>query len=155
MGGNGAYSTITGSIPAFARTHTDTELRVEGHKVLVQTKNPMQSKVPMNSNSENPIYLCGKVDKRTEALQISKIGIYEKHKLTRVIDLSLNNDGTVVPFSKESPKTSHLHNLSINEEGIVGRKAHDKSNIHPIPSEYLSLIEKISEFNKLGKIWKE
>ncbi len=62
MGGNGAYIASEGGVPAYKRTHTDTDYRVDGHKVLVQSKNPLQKKCPVNSNSENPIYLCGTTD---------------------------------------------------------------------------------------------
>ena len=57
MGGNGAYIASEGGVPMRNRTHNDTEYRIDGHKVLVQAGNPKQKKTPMNSNSENPIYL--------------------------------------------------------------------------------------------------
>ncbi len=36
---------------------------IGGHKILVQKNTETQIKIPMNSNSENPKYLCAKVDK--------------------------------------------------------------------------------------------
>ena len=98
MGGNGAYIASEGGVPMRNRTHNDTEYRIDGHKVLVQAGNPKQKKTPMNSNSENPIYLCGKTDKEGK-VTITTIGIYEKHKLVMTIDIEYDKNGNVILFA--------------------------------------------------------
>ena len=154
MGGNGSYSKQLGGVPQKSRTHTDTEFRIDGHKVIVLTGNPSHDKIIMNSNSESPIYLFASVDKNTHRLTISGIGIYDKHILSKSIDLKFDSEGNIKPYS-ESENGSHAHLWYEKSPGVYGRKSHDKSNYFPIGREYRSLINKIEEFNKKGKIWKK
>ena len=152
MGGNGSYSKSLGGVPEAKRLFYDTNTRVEGHKVLLSKECVTQSKIPMNSNSENPIYLCGKVDKKTGEIRVTNIAIYDKHKISKVIDLKFDKKGDFIPYSSQKD-SSHSHSWK-EKDGELGRKSHDKSNVHPIPSKYLSLIERIVEYNKAKRIWK-
>ena len=96
MGGNGSYNKSLGGVPIAKRTHTDTNHRVDGHKVLLQTSNNAQSKTPMNSNSESPIYLIGSKNKHTGDIQISTIAVYKNHRISKTIDLIFDKDGKIV-----------------------------------------------------------
>lgn len=98
MGDNGAYIASKGGVPMRNRTHVDTGYRIDGHKVLVQAGNSRHNKTPMNSNSENPVYLCGKTDKQGK-LTVTTIGVYERHRLVMTIDIKYGVDGSVIPFS--------------------------------------------------------
>ncbi len=153
MGGNGSYSKEWGGVPEVSRTHIDTNYRVDGHKVLLLEQNPGHDKIIMNSNSENPVYLFASVDKQSGVIQISGIGIYEKHVLKESIDLKFDKDGNVLPFSK-TENGSHAHLWYEKSPGIYGRKSHDKSNYYPISKKYQGLINKIEDFNRKGKKWK-
>lgn len=152
MGGNGSYSKQLGGVPRASRTHIDTEFRIDGHKVVVLGKNPTHNKFIMNSNSESPIYLFASVDETTHKVTVSGIGIYDKHILTKSIDLKFDNKGHVLPYS-DSEKGSHSHLWYEKSPGVFGRKSHDKSNYYPVDKQYHSLIQKVEEFNNKGKIW--
>lgn len=154
MGGNGSYSEGFGGVEIKDRTHYDTEYRISGHKVVVLQDNPSHDKIIMNSNSENPIYLFASADKDTGKLTVSCIGIYKKHKLTESIDLKLDSDGNVLSFDK-TEDGSHAHKWTEVAPGKIGRERHDKNNHLPIKKKYQSLIDKIAEFNKKGKIWEK
>lgn len=151
MGGNGSYSDVLKKVPVALRTHNEAISRIDGHKILIQKVAEKQIKIPMNSNSENPTYLCSKVTKDGD-IQIESIAVYEKHKVTKVIDLKFDDNGNYLPYSS-SEKSSHYHYWEENENGFVGRKRHDKNNRHPIPSEYESLIEKVVNYNKEKHKW--
>ena len=107
----------------------------------------------MNSNSESPIYLGGqKVSGSEDKVQVTTIGIYEKHKCVGQIDLKFDKNGNLIPFSKNNPESSHFHHFVENPKtGKVGRKSHDKTNTHPIDSKYDALIQKIVDYNKKHK----
>lgn len=152
MGANGSYNKELGGVPVYARTHIDTEMRVDGHKVLLQRANQEQMKVPMNSSSENPIYLCASIDRETRIIRIRTMGIYEKHKLVESIDLEFDNNGNFIPY-KKGEKSSHLHKWNISNPEEIGRKSHDKSNVFPIPDQYTSMVEAIEKFNKQKRTW--
>ena len=66
MGGNNTYNKALWGVPEVDRTHNDVGQRIDGHKILVQKVSPQQVKVPMNSNSESPIYLCAREIKGKE-----------------------------------------------------------------------------------------
>lgn len=153
MGGNGAYSKTWGGVPHEKRSHIALPERIDGHKILLQENNPFQKKFPMNSNSENPIYLCASTNSQTEIVQISSIAIYEKHRLVKTIDLERDEQNNVLPYNKG--RGSHMHLWPTNEMGNIGRKKHDKRNIFPIPQEYKQLIKKIETYNKQLNIWKK
>lgn len=148
MSGNGTLDKVLGGIPKSKHTHTDTYHRVEGHKVIVQTANSRQSKIPVISNSPSPIYLIARTNTKGE-LQVTNIAMYENHKIAKVIDLKFDKDGNVVPFSEG--KGSHLHNWKENAKGDIGRTSHDKSNIYSIGTQYSILIDDVEKFNKQQK----
>lgn len=155
MGGNGSYIVSVGGVPMDKRTHTDTNYRVDGHKVLVQTKNPLQRKCPVNSNSENPIYLCGTTDKNGK-IRITTIGVYDNHKLVYSIDIEYDKKGDIIPYSNGGKGTTHAHKWPVNSSsGDVGRKSHDPKNSLPYGRKYVELLKNIADFNKKGKIWKQ
>lgn len=154
MGGNGAYIPSERGVPMSKRTHRDTNYRIDGHKVLVQAQNPIQAKIPMNSNSENPIYLCGKIGENGKII-ITTIGIYEKHRLVMTIDIKFDKNGDIIPYAERGKGTTHAHLWPEDKySGNVGRRSHDYKNILPYGREYNDLLEKVSEFNKKGKVWK-
>ncbi|MBO4557523.1 MAG: hypothetical protein J5693_02820 [Bacteroidales bacterium] len=155
MGGNGSYSKELKSVPRADRTHIEAKTRIDGHKILIQKKNNAQTKTPVNSNSEKPVYLCGRVSKRDGSVAITTIAEYKNHRLIRTIDLKFDSDGNYVGYSG-SGKGSHSHlwddDVSRNE---VGRKPHKKTNNLLIPKKYLSLIKKIEKYNKEHHKWNE
>ena len=154
MGGNGSYSKQLGGVPQKSRTHTDTEFRIDGHKVIVLTGNPSHDKIIMNSNSRSPIYLFASLDKKTGKVSVSGIGIYKNHALSRSIDLKFDSDGHAKPFNR-GEGGSHSHKWQEISPGVYGRKSHDKNNHLSIPKQYKALIRKIENFNKKGKQWKK
>ncbi len=151
MGGNGSYSAAVHGVPDASRIFDEARTRIDGHKILIQKDTETQIKIPMNSNSDNPIYLCAKVDKEGN-VQISSIAVYENHKLVKSIDLVFDKDGNVVPFSPNK-KSSHCHVWNESPSGAVGRKRHDGGNTLPLPNEYKHLIDKIVKYNKEKHKW--
>ena len=155
MGGNSTYSTDLRKVSLDKRSHTDTNMRIGGHKVLLQTNNIEQSKNILNSNSESPIYLIAKSD-RQGVVQVETILAFENHEISLEINLEFNVKGDYIPYSdaKSKLKTSHSHRWQKNSKGKFERKKHDRGNIFDVPSEYRDLIDKIVEFNKQKRKWK-
>ena len=153
MGGNGSYSPSLKGVASTDRTHYEATSRIDGHKILIQKKSIYQNKTPLNSNSDNPVYLCGKVDKKTGDIKITTIAEYKNHRLVKTIDLVFDKNGNYVGYHGDG-KGSHSHrwkdDLSKNE---IGRKSHKKDNILPVPKEYKSLINKITNYNKENHKW--
>lgn len=154
MGGNGSYSSSLRGVPEASRTHNEATSRIDGHKILVQKKTIHQRSTPMNSNSDNPIYLCGRVDKKTDDVQITTIAEYKHHRLVRTIDLEFDKDGKYIRYSRSDKKSSHSH-LWNDDAGKneIGRESHKDSNIHPVPKEYMPLIRKIEKYNREHHKW--
>ncbi len=155
MGGNSSYDPKVGCVPLQVRTHKELSERIDGHKILIQKGNSSRTKIPVNSNSESPTYLCAHDYKDKDGnkyLEITSIGIYEKHEAKFQIDLEFDKNGDAIAYSssvRKGEKTSHLHKINKDSEtGMIGRKSYDKNNHHPIPKEYNSLIKKIVAFNK-------
>lgn len=153
MGGNSSYNKTLDHIKGSKRTHQEYHDRIGGHKILLLNANTNHSKLPMNSNSESPIYLGGqKIPGSGDKVQVTTIGIYEKHKCVGQIDLKFDKNGNLIPFSKSNPESSHFHYFVENPKtGKVGRKSHDKTNTHLIDSKYDALIQKIVDYNKKHK----
>lgn len=148
MGGNNSYNKSLRGVPKVDRTHNDTGQRVAGHKVLVQKKSPFQVQVPMNSNSDSPIYLCARNIKGKDGkFEIASIGIYENHKIVGQIDLVLDKNGNVKPYTSDG-KGTHYHIFKESDGGRIGRNSGEKANHLPIPSKYQSLLDKVIEYNK-------
>lgn len=154
MGGNGSYNKTLDRVKAHKRTHREYHDRIEGHKIILYNDNQGHVKLPVNSNSESTIYLGGKkIAKDKDNVEVTTIGIYEKHMCVGQIDLKFDKNGNFIPFSKENKGSSHAHYFSTDPQtGKVGRKSHDKTNTHPIDSKYNELIEKIVEYNKKHKL---
>lgn len=148
MGGNGSFDKSLGRIRGNERTHQELNERIGGHKILLQIKNQKQVKLPVNSNSASPIYLGGRKNGQ-DSVEVTTIGIYEKHKCVGQIDLKFDKHGDLIPYSKDDKGSSHFHHFQENPNtGEVGRKSHDKTNTHPIDSKFDDLIHKIVEYNK-------
>lgn len=151
MGGNDTHNPSIGGIAEVDRTHNDTHLRIDGHKILVQKIQPKQVQVPMNSNSESPIYLCARKLKskpgEPDRYEIASIGIYKNHKIVGQIDLSPDKDGNVKPYSA-TEKSMHYHNFSEIPSTGQGRKSGQKDNHHPIPDQFKKMVDKVINFNK-------
>lgn len=148
MGGNNTYNKALGGVPEVDRTHREIGKKIDGHKILVQKEKPTQIKIPMNSNSESPIYLCAREIKGKDGkYEIASIGIYENHKIVGQIDLAIDKHGNVTPYSSDG-KGSHYHKFDESSSGEMGRRSGAKDNHHPIPKEYQSLVNKVIEFNK-------
>lgn len=148
MGGNYSYNKALGGVPEHLRTHDELKSRIEGHKILLQKGNESRVKIPMNSNSESPIYL-GAHTKKDGTVEITTFGIYEKHKCIGQVDLKFDSNGNIVPFANNGENSSHFHYFNENKStGLVSRKSGQESNHHPIDSKYTALIQKIVEYNK-------
>ena len=158
MGGNGAYDESWGGIPDVKRKYSEMSRKIDGHKIVVETKNPRHKSSPENSNSESPIYLCARIDKNTNEVQIHTIAFYSNHKLVKTIDLEYDSDGNLLPFKKIQKKGkekvvgTHSHDWSANNNGIVGRKSHDSKNTNKVDINN-QLLKKIVEFNKQHNKW--
>lgn len=148
MGGNNTHKKELGGVPEYLRTHNELPNRIEGHKILLQKENERRVKIPMNSNSESPIYL-GAHRKDDGTIEITTFGIYEKHKCVGQVDLKFDDKGNYIPYANNGEKSSHYHKFTENlSTGLVSRKSGQKNNHHSIDSTYDSLIQKIVEYNK-------
>lgn len=151
MGGNYSYNKTLRWVRGFKRTHHEYHDRLDGHKILLLNKNPKQVKVPVNANSESPLYLCAKQTGK-DSVMITLVGIYENHKCIGQIDLKFDKDGNFIPFSSSNKNSSHFHEFHENTKtGQVGRKSHDKKNTCPIAHKYDTLIKHIEDYNKKNK----
>lgn len=151
MGANTSYNRILNRVRGKKRTHQEYHNRIDGHKILLQNKNKKQVNVPMNSNSESPIYLCGGKDKNGK-IEVVSAGIYKNHKCVEQIDLKFDDSGKLIPYDKDNPKSSHYHKVKPDAKtGDSGRKKHLKDNCLPIPAKYTPLLDKIENYNKKQK----
>lgn len=151
MGGNNTYNPAIGGIAEVDRTHNDTHLRIDGHKILVQKIQPRQVQVPMNSNSESPIYLCARKLKgkpgEPDRYEIASIGIYKNHKIVGQIDLNQDKHGNIKPYTPDG-KGIHYHKFSELSSTKQGRNSGQADNHLPIPDQFKGLVEKVINFNK-------
>lgn len=154
MGGNGSYSAVLKQVPQADRTHYEASARIDGHKILVQKRSIHQKNTPLNSNSENPIYLCGRVDKKSGNLQITTIAEYRNHRLVSTVDLEFDTNGNYIGYSRLDKKSSHSHLWEDDKvKNEIGRKSHQESNILPVPQRYMPIIRKIEKYNKEHHKW--
>lgn len=148
MGGNYSYNKALGGVPKNKRTHDELTSRIEGHKILLQKASDRRVKLPMNSNSESPIYL-GAHRNKDGTIEITTFGIYDKHKCVGQVDLKFDGKGNLIPFANDGEGSSHFHKFSEDKStGLISRKSGQKDNHLPIDSKYNSLIQKIVEYNK-------
>lgn len=151
MGANGAYNKTLGRIKAKNRTHREYHDRIKGHKILLLNANQRHVSLPVNSNSDSPIYLGAKKI-GSDAVEITTIGIYEKHKLIGQIDLKFDKSGNIVPYERGNGNSSHFHYFKTDPTtGKVSRKSHDKTNTYEIDSEWNELCNAVAEYNKAQK----
>ena len=152
MGGNGSYSKWYGGVTVASRTHIDTNMRIEGHKVLLQKGSVKQNKNILNANSESPVYLIARVEK-DGSVAVQSINVFKGHEISLEINLKFDEGGNYVPFNGNASTSSHAHRWKMTEQGTYERKSHDNSNVYDIPPEYKGLIYKIVEFNKKKRKW--
>lgn len=146
MGGNSSYSKEWGGVPTAKRTHTDSEFKIDGYKVVFLTKKNNQTKNILNSNSANAVYLIAKKHE-DGTIEIESIDVFVGHQLNYEINLEFDSDGKILPYTKG--KGSHAHFWKENpDDGKLKRNSHDKKNTFPIAPKYNSLISKIETFNK-------
>lgn len=153
MGGNGSYSKKYRGVPKIQRTHIDTNMRIDGHKVLLQARNTYQNKNILNSNSDSPIYLIARTDS-SGVIQIRTINVYSNHEISIEINLQFDTLGEYVAYDRSYIKSSHSHRWYKTDKGTFERMSHDRNNIFEVPKEYMALIEKIVKFNKHKRRWK-
>lgn len=151
MGGNGSFARRGNNAPTYKYSYTDTNQRIEGHKVLISADDMFHCTHPMNSHSPNPTYIYAEVDRDTHQLVVKKISRYEKHKIVESVDLVLDSNGDIVPYNGENG--SHMHKWSEDSKGNRTRVVHNKSNIFPIPDYYNNILSKIADFNSKEIIW--
>ena len=154
MGGNGSYSKAYRGVPNVKRTHIDTNMRIDGHKVLLQKGNARQSKNIMNSNSENPIYIIAR-DNGDGTVVVHSVNVFKDHKISLEINFKYDANGNMIPYSANSEKGSHAHHWYVNDSGEYHRKQHDTNNVFNIPSECKELVKHIDEFNKKKRKWEK
>lgn len=146
MGGNSSYSKGWGGVPIGQRTHTDTNYRIEGHKVVYFTKNDKQKKNILNSNSRDAIYLIAQ-KKKDGTIEIHSVNVFIGHDLAYEINLEFDAEGNIKMF--DNGQGSHAHTwLKDPSNGLLGRVSHDKKNSFAIDSKYETLVHKIEQFNK-------
>ncbi len=158
MGANGSYSKAYGGVPKGDRTHLDTNHKVDGHKVLLQSKKISQSKNVMWSNSKDPIYLIAKKND-DDTISIQSINVFKDHKLSIEIDLVFDLNGKLKGFNSIKPASGTHAHLWTNEDSSddMNRKKGPKGeHLHlPVPKKFEPLLQKIEIFNnksfKYGK----
>lgn len=149
MGGNNSYSKGWGGVPKASRTHTFSEYKVDGHKVVFSTGNPEQKKNILNANTKNATYLIA--TKSDEGIiQIHNVNVFDGINLAYEINLKFDAEGNVKPFSTNE-NGSHAHYWAKDDKEKLGRKSHDKSNHHEIDHKFDKLIADIVAFNKKHK----
>ena len=114
MGGNNTYKKELGDVPEQLWTHNELPNRIEGYKILLQKESERRDKIPMNSNSESPIYL-GAHRKDDGTIEIITFGIYKKHKCTDQVDLKFDDNGNYIPYANNSEKLLHYHEFNENQ----------------------------------------
>ena len=154
MGGNGSYSKSYRGVPDAKRTHIDTNMRIDGHKVLLQKGDVEQSKNIMNANSEKPIYIIARV-KGDGTVVVHSVNVFKDHKISVEINFKYDAGGNMIPYSKNSSKGFHAHLWYENDRGEYKRKQHDINNVFNIPPEYNELVKHIDDFNKKKIKWTE
>ena len=153
MGGNGSFIKQYGGVPTENR-HFASFGTIDGHKIIIYEDDIYQNKTPMNSNTKDTIYLCGKVDEKTNTVNVSTIAIYKNNLLVRTVDIETDKDGNIIPLRNKDG--THAHNWEYDSKNnVVKRKSHDSKNYHKPTDEEIALAEKMVEYNKKRVKWKE
>lgn len=145
MGANGSYSKLIGGVPENNRTHIDTKLRVQGHKVLLQKQNIKQSKNVMYSNSDSPIYLIAKRN-ADGTLTILSVNVFDGHRLSKEIDIKMDSNGHLIPYNGRENGT-HCHSWVENKEGEMSRQTTNGNPHKKVQPEFNKLLDDIVKFN--------
>lgn len=150
MGSNGSYNKKANGVPRSKRSHIDTRMRIDGHKVLLQSSNRNKAKNILYSNSDSPIYIIGKRNK-DGSIDIHSVNVFKGHKLEVEINLKYNKDGTIRSYDG-SEGSSHCHYWEEKATGSMRRK--ETANAHEtIPQQYVSLLNDIVKFNRQNRIY--
>lgn len=146
MGANASYDALLGRIANEKRTHHEYGERIDGHKILFLNNEEDHIRLPMNSNSESPTYLCAR---HTEdgSIQIATIGIYEKHLCVMQIDLEFDEAMNLIPYSEGAGTHCHRYEYD-KDKNKVWRKSHDSKNVFAPDPTLNELLSKIEKFNK-------
>lgn len=132
MGGRGAFNKNygnTGGIPMDKREYSC--IGMLGRIKIIQCNTKRNNPTTTYSNTANTTYFSySKENKR-----IDRIYYFRNHKLYKSVDFKPN----------ETPHVHYWHN------GQVGRKSHDKSNIHPLSERDNRLMKEALEFNQKHK----
>lgn len=145
LGGNGSYNKAIGGIPINNRTHTDTGLKIDGHKVVISNTSDIQAKNILNSNSDSPIYVIGHVNRNHEIV-IHSVNVFEGHHIKMEINIKYDANGRILAYNGKE-KNSHCHYWQQDANGNMSRKL--TGNAHErIPKEYAALLQSIDRFNR-------
>lgn len=145
MGANGSRDKRTHFVLKKKRTHIDSRYRIDGHKVVIQSKNTKQACNILHSNSANPIYIIG-VRNKEGFVEIHSVNIFKNHNLEIEINLKYDNNGNLMPYNG-AERNSHCHYWEERKDGRMHRK--DTDNKHEaIPAKFSSLLANIVKFNK-------
>lgn len=132
MGGRGAFNKNygnTGGISMDKREYSC--IGMLGRIKIIQCNTKRNNPTTTYSNTANTTYFSySKENKR-----IDRIYYFRNHKLYKSVDFKPN----------ETPHVHYWHN------GQVGRKSHDKSNIHPLSERDNRLMKEALEFNQKHK----
>lgn len=129
MGGRGAFSSSygkTGGIPLDSRYYTC--VGTLGKIKIIQCDKYRNNLTPTFSNTANTVYFSLSKEKN----RIEHIYYYRNHKLVKSVDF---NEGV----------TPHAHYWN---NGIPGRKRHDKHNIHELSSRDVRLLKLAQKYNR-------
>lgn len=128
MGGRGAFNQNfgrTGGIPIDKREYSC--IGTLGHIKIIQCDTKRNNPTTTYSNTANTTYYSYS----KEYKRIDHIYYFRNHKLYKSVDFKPN----------ENPHVHYWHN------GQVGRKSHDKSNIHPLTERDNRLMKQALEYN--------
>lgn len=129
MGGRGAFDMNlgrTGGIPMSKREYSCVG-KLGGIKII-QCNTKRNNPTPTYSNTANTTYYAYS----KEYKRIEKIYYFRNHKLYKSVDF-------------KPGETPHVH---FWHSGQVGRKSHDKGNIHPLNERDTRLMNQALEYNK-------
>lgn len=132
MGSRGAFNLNfgrTGGIPLDMREYSC--ISTLGRIKIIQCDTKRNNPTTTYSNTSNTTYYSYS----KEYKRIERIYYFRKHKLIKSVDFKPN----------ETPHVHYWHN------GQVGRKSHDKSNIHALSDRDLRLMKQAFEFNNKQK----
>ena len=147
MGANGADGYRFRSKKRELKNHLDTRHKIAGHKLYLSKDDVMQSKNILEADEANCIKLAGRCS-ADGTITVQYVDVITNNDLSLEIDLKYTNDGRIAPFNGAESGT-HCHYWTTNKKGEHCRKKTGRKH-EPVPDEYISLLDKIVEFNKKG-----